>query len=315
MSPTPPPRRRALLTGLALAAPPTLYTGLTAGLSADPLLRTWLAGGLVPGRMLADPWRFVTAPLLHLDGAHLAVNGLLLAVLGAAAAVRLGPLRAVLVAIAAAAVGCLASVLHARGWAVGASGAVFGLLGALAVNVARQNRHGGVWLGLLALSLLWAVPADRAAHFGGLLGGALLALAPPPDRWVRRALAAGAALGLLGLAGLGRHLYLQRDGAGPPTAWVDRGGLAVPAAWSPGVPIPPCAAAWTDGLTTLCIASAPLAAPPPPGAVARPLPDGRIWISHGVSPAARAHHQPLLDAAYDRAVNSARPPSSAAPRR
>lgn len=300
MTPTPP--RRALLCALLCAAVPALYTALTAGLTDDLLLHTWWAGGLVPGRMLAEPWRLVSAPLLHLDGAHLAVNGALLVVLAGAASMRLGALRAALLAVLAAWVGCIASVLAARGWAAGASGAVFGLLGALTVHVGRENRRGALWLGLLAGSLWWAVPADKAAHLGGLIAGGLLALAPAAprlDRWL------AGALMVIGLVGLGFAAHHIATADALPDDWVERDGLAVPAGWSPGVPIPPCTAAWTDGLSTLCVA------PTPPaqalaGVVAEPLPDGRHLLTHAVSPAARALRAPLFASARARAGSTGR---------
>ncbi len=306
------PPATPLLTGLLLAAIPTLYTGLTAGLADDPLLRTWLAGGLIPGRMLAEPWRLVTAPLLHLDRAHLIVNGALLMILGAAGAIRLGPLRAGLIALGAAWVGGVASALHARGWAVGASGAVFGLLGALVVDLGRTHRHCAVWLGLLAGSLLWAVPADRAAHLGGLLAGAALSLARPGPSATRRAALACAGLALAGLVGGGWHLARSDD---PPAAWAADAGLTAPAGWSPGVPIPPCRVARTNGPATLCVADRPPA--PLPGVEAHPLPGGRHLLTHAVSPAARRHHRALFAEARARnggSVNRPRPAPSPAAR-
>ncbi len=316
-TPTTPPAR-ALLVGLLAATLPALYTGIAHGLSADPLLRVWLAGGVVPGRMLAEPWRLVTAPLLHLDAAHLAVNGILLIILGAASAARLGPLRAALLAVFSAWIGCTASALSAQGWAAGASGAVFGLLGALTVQLLRDRRRGAIWLALLAGSLWWAVPADKAAHMGGLLGGALLVLVPlagRPARIVGGLVAAAALAGLIGVV----HHAVTADAV--PTRWVERDGLAVPAGWTPGVPIPPCATAWTDGLSTLCLtpqapapqAPAPETPTPLPGVVAHPLPDGRHLLTHAVSDAARALRAPLFAAARQRMKIDA-PAPSAGPR-
>lgn len=302
--------RRAVALGLAMAALPALYTAITAGLSDDALLRTWLAGGLVPGRMAAEPWRIVTAPLLHLDGAHLAVNGALLVILGAAVTVRAGALQAALTAIVAAAMGCTASVLEARGWAAGASGAVFGLLGAITVHVGRRDRRGALWLGLLAGSLWWAVPADKAAHLGGLVGGAGFAMLPLPPRVGRAAALAAAGLALVGLSFAAHHVATA-DAL--PDGWQERGGIAVPAGWSPGVPIPPCTVAWTDGLATLCPAEAPPA--DLPGVEAHPLPEKRFLLTHAVSPAARALRAPLFEAAVTRSMNTAGGPPSGAPRR
>lgn len=303
-APTPP--GRALLVGLLMATVPALYTGITHGLSTDTLLRVWLAGGVVPGRMLAEPWRPITAPLLHLDPAHLAVNAALLFVLGAAAAVRLGPLRSALIAVLAAWFGCVASAFAALGWAAGASGAVFGLLGALTVQLLREKRRGAIWLALLAGSLWWAVPADKAAHLGGLLGGAALVLLPLGGRAARLVAGSLAAVGLVGIVGVAHHIATA-DAV--PDRWAVHDGLAVPDGWSPGVPIAPCTAAWTDGLSTLCIA--PDAPAPLTGVVVHPLPDGRHLLTHAVSDAARTLRAPLFAATLKRMKIEASAPSAA----
>ena len=304
-----PAPRQALTVGLVAAALPALYTVLTAGLADDLTLRVWRAGGVVPGHMLAEPWRLVTAPLLHLDWAHLTVNGLLLGVLGAAGTMRLGPLRAALVAIFAAWMGCIASTLAAQGWAAGASGAVFGLLGALTVQLLRDKRRGAIWLALLAGSLWWAVPADKAAHLAGLVGGGLLVLLPLSARVSRVALKVAAVAMMAGLVGVAHHVATDAD---VPDDWATYDGLAVPAAWGEGVPIAPCTRAWTDGLSTLC-----LAARPPeelPGVETHVLPDGRHLLTHAVSPAARAFRAPLFAAARDRTMKIIAPAPSAGPR-
>lgn len=296
----------ALGFGAALALPPVAYTLFAAGLADDPLLRAWLGGALVPGRTLADPWRLATAPLLHVDGAHLAVNGAFLVILGAAAALRMGPLRAGALAAASAVVGGLASVGAALGWAAGASGAVFGLLGGLAAHVARTDRRGGLLLGLLAVSLWAAVPADRVAHLGGLVAGAALGAGALSDRAARALAIALAGFWIAGLALAGRHLARAGD---PGGEWRRVDGLAVPAHWSRGVPIAPCPAAWTDGLVTVCrLDAAP--SDPPVGVRIEPLPGGGFLSSHAVSPAARDHHEALLAALRARSGPAGKSPAA-----
>lgn len=166
---------------------------------------------------LGEPWRIVTANFLHASPAHLLLNALGLAALGLLAERSLGG-RGAGAAVALAGVGAMAAS-YAAGYehALGASGLVYGLAGALlwlelrapeALPVAwRLPRR--LFVGLLALEtlLLVALPGiAHAAHAGGFLGGAVAAaLAGPRLRAERRprralALANGLALGLAVLA-------------------------------------------------------------------------------------------------------------------
>ena len=76
-----------------------------------------------------------------------------------------------------------------NGVAAGASGAIFGVLGALIVSIRRSPRfrHASWTRGLLQQLILWAginiiigfMPGiDNAAHIGGFVCGLILGLAP-----------------------------------------------------------------------------------------------------------------------------------------
>jgi rhomboid protease GluP len=164
----------------------------------------YVAGDGSAARILAgEPWRVVTALMLHADVTHLLGNVVAMAVLATAVCRLLGPgLGAALILFTGAAGNYLNAALrgppHVAG---GASTAVFGALGILAgmaILRARPPRRRG-WVpfaaGLALLGLLGTGEhADLMAHFLGFqvgigLGmGCAVALTAPPgaraQRWL-----------------------------------------------------------------------------------------------------------------------------------
>ena len=150
--------------------------------------RAFERGAALAGRMLAEPWRAVTALTLHLDVAHVAGNALATTVLLPAVAQRLGAGAALLAMVVAGALGnLLAAVLHAPGHAaVGASTATFAAVGMLGTlrwlhGPAAASTRWKSWTvpaaSLLLLALLGAARgSDTLAHATGFLAGATLAI-------------------------------------------------------------------------------------------------------------------------------------------
>lgn len=143
-------------------------------------------------------WRLLTAAFLHVGLVHIIFNSLAIRALGQILEELYGPVRFTVLYMGAAIVGNLAIVLGGAP-AVGASGAVFGMLGA---GVAFGTRRGGTFGALLRgefgrwvlynVLFTFAVPGiSIAGHLGGLGGGFVLGwvLTPP----VRRSAAASAA--------------------------------------------------------------------------------------------------------------------------
>ncbi|HEU4565513.1 MAG TPA: rhomboid family intramembrane serine protease, partial [Gemmatimonadaceae bacterium] len=127
---------------------------------------------------------------------HLIGNAVALYVLGMACEHAGGAAVMAVVYLASALAGSAASVAMGPGPSVGASGAIFGVLGAVVVLLARNRerfhvrdkRIGGVLAVWAAITLLqgWLTPmVDNAAHLGGLAAGALAALALG-DRMIAR---------------------------------------------------------------------------------------------------------------------------------
>lgn len=130
-------------------------------------------------------WRLLSAPVLHAGVVHLLINMTALWVVGRQVCPWLGNGAVLLICGGSALVGSAASLHAASRYAVsvGASGAVFGLVGALLVGlVARPGlRRVPLLAGLAGMLVLVAALAltgrggDHAAHAGGLVGGAAMA--------------------------------------------------------------------------------------------------------------------------------------------
>jgi len=130
-----------------------------------------------------EVWRLLSAMFLHGSVEHLFGNGVGLFILGMAAEHAYGKLEMAGVYLISGLAGSVFSVVVNPGPAVGASGAIFGLLGAMIVFFLkyhdsfhlRDKRIGNVLLMWAAYSIVTAyfIPfVDNAAHAGGLIGGA-----------------------------------------------------------------------------------------------------------------------------------------------
>ncbi len=133
-------------------------------------------------------WRLLTAAFLHFGLVHLAFNMMALWSLGGLAERLYGRWPFLLIYLGAAVIGSLASVYFSpdRTVSAGASGAIFGLGGALASFWLRNGKAvplsvlRGQWVNLalfIGFSVYMGITAsgiDNAAHGGGFVGGALL---------------------------------------------------------------------------------------------------------------------------------------------
>ncbi len=131
-------------------------------------------------------WRFVTPIFLHATILHVGLNMLNLIVLGVFVERIFGHLRFLLIYLVTGVVSVIASFYFApQEISVGASGAIFGLVGAYSMFVLvhrRAFRHRGIpalaWLVLiigLNLSIGLIIPnVDNYAHVGGFVSGCIL---------------------------------------------------------------------------------------------------------------------------------------------
>ena len=153
-------------------------------------------------------WRLFTSGFLHANILHVGFNVLLLGLLGAPLERSLGFVRFAALYVAALLSGSLGALLVSpRALTIGASGAVFGLMGAHVMATratGRRARDSGV-MGLLVLNLVttFLIPnISIGGHIGGLAGGLLaswILLAPDRSGWVPRWVASMAGAGLAGL--------------------------------------------------------------------------------------------------------------------
>lgn len=139
----------------------------------------------------AEPWRMLTVTLVHASIWHVALNMLALWALGRSLEPLLGRSRfLVLYLLSALGGSVLTALLAPTTWVVGASGAVWGLLGAMFVI----GRHLGanvtaiaVLLGLnLVITFLPGSNIAWQAHIGGGLVGALIGFVFARTRAVRQ---------------------------------------------------------------------------------------------------------------------------------
>lgn len=161
----------------------------------------WPVGIAVGGEW----WRLVTAAFLHGSFLHIAFNMYVLFALGPTLERILGHSRYLILYVLAAIGGGVASYVFSdmRTVSVGASGAIFGLMGALVVAGRRLRYDVTQVLVLLGINVVIGFIAsgvDWRAHLGGLITGAIVAaimVLPSPRH--RMAVQVGGILALLGV--------------------------------------------------------------------------------------------------------------------
>jgi len=159
----------------------------------------------VPGGLDQGEWyRLITAAFLHASMIHLLFNMLVLWFIGAPVEQAIGRGRFLAIYIVSGLAGSAGAIIFSPNVVtVGASGAIFGILGAALVLEGQKNYVlGGQALGLIAVNLIFtfAIPnISIGGHIGGLIGGALSMLA---FSRLGRTHAIYGRPGLLGIAGV-----------------------------------------------------------------------------------------------------------------
>ena len=156
------------------------------------------AGALVRERVTqGEWWRLLSATVLHGNLEHIVGNAVSLYVLGMASEHAYGTRSMLLIYIASGIAGSVLSAAMSPGPSVGASGAIFGLMGAIVVLfwkhhsalMVRDKRIGvviAVWALFTIAAGLMTPMIDNAAHLGGLFGGMAVAWALRPRILARR---------------------------------------------------------------------------------------------------------------------------------
>jgi membrane associated rhomboid family serine protease len=168
-----------LLGAIVLIELGAMATGASAAGGSSDLLRD---GGLTSSAIAdGELYRLVTSGFLHFGVVHLLFNGFSLYILGSMLEPAIGRLRFAVIYFVSLLTGSLGALLADPGaLTAGASGAVFGLMGAAfffmrSRGIDPMQSGLGLWLGLnLVLSLRPGI--SWGGHLGGLVGGALAAL-------------------------------------------------------------------------------------------------------------------------------------------
>lgn len=179
--------------------------------------RYWTSGADVA--FAGDWWRLITAAFLHGSITHLLLNMLALWVVGGVVEPRLGRWRYLTIYLVSALAGSVLSYVvdPFTQPSVGASGAVFGLFGALFVLSLRLRFDiGGIIAIILINVVIGFVPGfdiNWRAHLGGLIAGtvitAAMVYAPQRQRLWWSIAASGAVVALCLAATVARTEQLQ----------------------------------------------------------------------------------------------------------
>ena len=161
------------------------------------------AGELVDGVAHGAYWQVITSTFTHIQVFHIVLNMIALYMFGPALEQILGRIRFLTLYLVSGIAGSAGVMLfsNSHGMTVGASGAIFGLLGAMAVIALKSGGDVQGLLSLLAINLqiTFTVPMiSWQGHLGGLVGGTLVALgmvyAPRKRRSLVQFAVAGAVL-------------------------------------------------------------------------------------------------------------------------
>jgi len=165
-------------------------TGLVGVLLAQRDSGTLAAAGAMRSLRVSggEYWRLASCVLLHNDPVHILLNGVALLALGQICEAAYGSARLLFLFMASGVCGSLFSWAGGHAASVGASGGIFGLMGAALVFGFRFRKDLPSpddelylkrlvpWV-VLNLAIGVMVPfIDNLAHVGGLVGGSLLAL-------------------------------------------------------------------------------------------------------------------------------------------
>ncbi len=151
--------------------------------SEDPLTLVLFGANYAPLVKSGEVWRLLTSIFLHAGFLHLAVNMYALYILGSQLETYIGKLKFSVIFLISGVLGSLMSVLLTDVISVGASGAIFGLAGALLyfgyhfrLYLSNALKNQILPVVIINLALGFIIPGiDVAAHIGGLVGGYLAA--------------------------------------------------------------------------------------------------------------------------------------------
>ncbi|MFP5247798.1 MAG: rhomboid family intramembrane serine protease, partial [Thermoanaerobaculia bacterium] len=188
--------------------PATIFVAaaILLGFGVEILTGAWLdgvklalIGAIVPELIWehGQYWRLLTAMFLHGDGTipgdflHLGMNMLALLQIGSLFELMFGTRRFLVIYFSTGLIASLISALINDGPSVGASGALFGIIGAFVISVRRSPRwkHERAARSIVNQLVFWIIAnivigmripqIDMSAHIGGLVAGLVLSAILP----------------------------------------------------------------------------------------------------------------------------------------
>ncbi len=187
------PAHRPLWTYVLLGINIAVWLLMTfAGGSENPLVLIRFGAKYNPLIVAGQYWRLLTACFVHIGLMHLIFNAWALFNLGLEIETRFGRARFLALYLLSGLFGSVLSFLGNDALSAGASGAIFGLIGAMIAYFAIYRRRFGNWgksrltsaLVVAGYNLVFgfmAVGIDNLGHIGGLIGGLLLGWALCPN--------------------------------------------------------------------------------------------------------------------------------------
>jgi rhomboid protease GluP len=156
----------------------SLKSGHGSAMNVDPYTLIYFGAMYTPEIAAGQWWRLVTAGFLHGGFIHILFNSWALFDLGAIVEDMFGPSRMLVIYLVSNFTGFYLSSLIRVGPSIGASAAIFGLIGAMIALGTRYrstigNAIRGFFVRWLIYGLLFSLMpgVDMAAHIGGLAGG------------------------------------------------------------------------------------------------------------------------------------------------
>lgn len=173
-----------LWTYLLIAINVLVFLAMTVmGGSTDTYVLTLFGAKINELIVAGEWWRLITPMFLHIGFTHLLMNMVSLFIIGTLVERIFGGWRFLTIYFVAGIAGVIASFVYSDSLSAGASGAIFGLFGALLYLIIKKPQIYWKTLGINVLFLLGINLAygfvvsnvDQYAHIGGLIGGLLMA--------------------------------------------------------------------------------------------------------------------------------------------
>jgi len=182
----------AQLTSLIIGANVLVFLlmQLTGSPTSDRTFRRF--GALVSPLPASQWWRLITAMFVHFGFLHILFNMLALFLFGGVIEQRYGKLRYLMLYLGAGVLGSATSLAYSHAaLSAGASGAIFGIIGAVLAVAVWNRRLPGMsrqirsLLFLIGINVFFGLSApliDLRAHIGGLIGGFVIGSALEASR-------------------------------------------------------------------------------------------------------------------------------------